>query len=149
MQKRHYFFITLMLTLAVIVGSTLGVASNLHLIVERANYINEQNNSKKNDLLSENISKDNKSVTGSSIEVSGVYRTNNTDSSTELLPSDQAEIEKMLRTLIESSNDFQTDLINYQKNNSLNPTGQLDYETLDLIIQEAKIKRAAELASLN
>jgi len=149
-QKRHYFIITLMMALAVIVGSTLGIASNLQLIVERANHINQQNNNQKSNLLSEKTSSsENQNITDSSINLSAIKPANSSDSSMDLLASDQAEIEKMLRTLIDSSQDFQTDLINYQKSHSLHPTGQLDYETLDRMIYEAKVKRAAELARLN
>lgn len=148
MQKGHYFYIILMLAAAIVLGSALGLASNFHLIVERANYINEQKQDGTQKTLSENVPAHTSDAQDPAMNVSST-NPNIDDSLSELLPSDRIEIEAMLKDLTDNSNDYTTNLSNFQKNNSLQPTGQLDYETLDLLLKEAKLKRASELASLN
>lgn len=144
MKEANFLFIVLIIAAAVITGSTVAIASNFDVLIAPLN-------------TQPALTADNKSFdenTGipniDTLDTSIVQNTNQPISNVTFTPHEQEQVLEMLYALgmIDSSN-YEGFIKDFQSKNSLNPTGELDAQTLTLIIQQVKIEKASNSVNVN
>jgi len=151
MKKEHFIFLTLLLCAAIIIGSTIGLTSNLKYIVnqmpekkiEAAPLEQEQGPSNKsqieNDISSEKA-ENNEIINRTSGQIL-YYIGNNLTFSQE----EKQEVTAMLASLgAEKKGDYSQFIREFQRKKGLTPTGTLDDLTLNAIINEITKQRAQQ-----
>ncbi|MDD2509895.1 MAG: peptidoglycan-binding domain-containing protein [Syntrophomonas sp.] len=160
MQKGYFFFLILMLASAVILGSTIGLISNVSYMVQHTDLLKTQSSEPSSegnindatiplvpqpagDASSQDLNQSNKN-SGSSFATSS-------SSSSEYMVISQEEKEQIKRMLFSLGMDEKDDLNQFvrefQKNNALEATGTLDSQTLDAIIKQTTLQEVSR--SLN
>ncbi|MBC7075192.1 MAG: hypothetical protein H5T98_03810 [Syntrophomonadaceae bacterium] len=144
MKKENFFFLIFVLAAAVITGSTLGIANSLI-------YIREQGEALKQEAAAQENSQEETAAEFS------LYAALESEAPVPAAPSlpelmviteaEKEEIQGMLTGLgmVEGA-DYNKFIMEFQKNNSIEPTGYLDSQTLQAIIKQATLQKAAEAA---
>jgi len=144
MKKENFFFLIFVLAAAVITGSTLGIANSLIYIKEQGEVLKQEAAAQENS--QEETAAESSLYAG--LESEGPVPA--APSLPELMvitEAEKEEIQSMLTGLgmVESA-DYNKFIIEFQKNNSIEPTGYLDSQTLQAIIKQATLQKAAEAA---
>lgn len=151
MQKGYYFFLILVLASAVILGSTIGLISNVSYIVQNTELLKPQ----PNEVFPDGHAHDSVSPTPQS-NIPGSLQgekqplsTSSGDSEYMVLSQEEKEqIKQMLFGLgMGENDDLGQFVLEFQKKNSLETTGILDSQTLDIIIKQSTLQEVSR--SLN
>ncbi len=150
MQKGYFFFLILVLASAVILGSTIGLISNVSYIVQHTELLKPQPNEASPDVHADNaIPPAPKPSSPDSLQGEKQPSTSSGNSEYMILSQEEKEqIKQMLLGLgMGENDDLGQFVLEYQKKNSLEATGILDSQTLDAIIRQTTLKEVSR--SLN
>ncbi|MGI6434756.1 MAG: hypothetical protein ACOX0F_05275 [Syntrophomonadaceae bacterium] len=146
MKLEYYIFLSLVLTAAIVTGSTLGVAANFPYIVEQAQKAQAAQ------LTAQTVSStltESEGLDPSVAATPTVATANNSASpvlSTDVMLITAAEKKQIVEMLImlgmTTENDFSAFIKGFQQKHALDATGLLDSKTLHFIMEEAKLKKA-------
>jgi hypothetical protein len=146
MKPTTYIFLVLVLAAAIVTGSALAITSNFQAIKTAAD---QQNQSGSSPNAREAVSKDAAGTDSASVKPpqnAAVQTASvNSDTDTEFMvvsPQENAEIAAMLQNL--GMTDSRDSIKQYQQTRGIEATGNLDSITLNSIINDAKIQRAAQ-----
>lgn len=143
MTRGQMVFLFLMICTAVMTGATLGVISNFDIILHQSQLISNSTAAAIDHLPNEpgDISE-----TTSSAAMT-VANNDQVSRSTQLMvvtTQEKEEIRKMLRQLGMTEDEQESEFIsNFQRSHSLSATGNLDSQTLNLMIKQATYSRAS------
>ncbi len=127
MRKEHFIFLILIVAAAVTTGSTIGLASNFDILVSNSNPSPVQI-----------------AATDNVLETSNEEKSPYLENDLMISQQEQEQIIEMLKALgMVSTNDYDTFIKDFQAKHSLDPTGNLDSQTLSLIIEEVKYEKAS------
>lgn len=131
MKKEYFIFLILIVAAAVVTGSTIAFASNFDVI-----------NSSLNQTPTANLESQLADVSNDKEDLSD---SDDTYEVTVISAGEQEQILRMLKALgLVNGADPEEYIKNFQAQNSLEPTGNLDSETLSLIIEQIKLEKANE-----
>ncbi len=156
MKKEYFWFLTFILAAAVVTGSTLGMITNFKYISQHTKArLQEQK-----ELELEKTQKTNNleldDPFGQTKETGTTQSSTSSDTSLALGPAadnatlvisneEKNEIDAMLNTLDDSTKtDFGERIKHFQLKNALPSTGIIDLQTLNLLINQAKIEKAGQ-----
>ncbi len=160
MQKGYFFFLILVLASAVILGSTIGLISNVSFMVQNTDLLKAQSDEPSSegnindttipvvpqptgDASSQDLNQSNNNSSSSFASSSS--------SSSEYMVISQEEKEQIKTMLLSLGMDEKDDLgqfvREFQKKNALEVTGMLDSHTLDTIIKQTTLQEVSR--SLN
>jgi len=132
MRLEHSIFLTLIITAAIITGSTLGVAANFPLILGQNTITPQQP-------AAVQLSGDTVPVSGDHVAAS---RSLSSVDVMVITAAEKKQIVEMLKSLgMADEADLTAFIKAYQERHALDATGLLDSKTLHFIIQEAKLLR--------
>lgn len=136
MRKEYYFFLVLIMSAAIITGSTLSLKNNFNHIFINSPNIQTNHQTPDNSMHNETVqlnSFDNKTS-----------RANFNKNTLETLNNDdQIVLEEFIQGFFKTNNiDSKSKLAAFQKQHNLNPTGDLTEQTIAIILNEAKTQRA-------
>lgn len=156
-KKGSFFFLVFLVAAAVILGSTVGLISNINYIVHQRMNNHNSTSSQAEETVSD------EPADASREAASETDNANNCESSTPsaqsaLLPADPNQIDigdderqllkEMLYNLgMKETDDFNAFIRAFQNKNSLQATGNIDYSTLSAIIQQSTLRGVSK--SLN
>lgn len=147
MTRGQMIFIFLMICTAVMTGATLGVISNLDVIAQNAELISASADAPPA------LSSDERAATpeSKSLSPTTVADYEGVSRSTQLMvitAQEKDEIRKMLQQLGMAEDEQESDFIlAFQRSNNLTATGNLDSQTLNLMIKQATYNKASRAAS--
>jgi hypothetical protein len=158
MQKGYFFFLILVLASAVILGSTIGLISNVSYMVQNTDLLKAQSDEPSSE---GNINDTTIPVVPQPAGDASSQDLNQSNSSSSFAPSSsssseymvisQEEKEQIKRMLFSLGMDEKDDLgqfvREFQKKNALEVTGMLDSHTLDTIIKQTTLQEVSR--SLN
>lgn len=152
MKKEYFWFLILIVAAAVVTGSTLGIVTNFsHIVQHHQLSIQEQNpeaqslKNQINEKPAQDSSATNDEPMNSPSPVGIAVVTPDETIVMSVSESEKEAITAMLNSVQPShSADFGTNLRSFQENNSLPATGIVDLQTLQTLINQATIQRAAQ-----
>ncbi len=154
MKKEHFIFLVFVASAALVSGYTLAFTSCYKVIMnqnlEPGAIIAEQQFA--GETISSDISDTNTASEGCSVacltDAQAAASTEGAPSSTEMMVVDsveQAEIEAMLTALgLQEGQEYSQFIREFQQQQSLDPTGNLDSATLNLIMQQLKLEKVTQ-----
>ncbi len=141
MKKANFLFVILIVAAAVITGSTIAIASNFDLLVAQAN----QTQVVQSDKIGFQLDELEKIPELSESEFDQVLtQFPEQDISNEAFSQhEQKQVLEMLYALgMVNGNNYNEFILDLQKKHKLEPTGELDSQTLSLILEQFKLKKA-------
>lgn len=155
MRKETYVFLILILSAAITTGSTAGIITNIKYVKTHLSAMSADNK-----LASESEADPHNSATAPSTSRSSPNRqvevaaaqagtsSGSTDSeSLNMSADEQSQVKDMLVNLGMQNADYAQLIMQYQQAHGINPTGNLDSNTLNSIVQEITLERARQLAT--
>lgn len=140
MRKEHYIFLVFMVAAAVVCGYTLAFASCYKTIISE--------NPPAGIIASEKAQQPSQNPKPQESESTAATQLASANSETEMMivsQDEQQEIEEMLRTLgMQEGQDLEEFLIDFQKEQNLEPTGNLDSITLNTVITQTTLQKAIQ-----
>ncbi|MGS0746098.1 peptidoglycan-binding domain-containing protein [Syntrophomonas erecta subsp. sporosyntropha] len=145
MKNEHFIFLVLILSAAIIAGSTAGIINNFESI---ANHLQQKQALASNDEDTPEVAKG-ENETSPPRQASVDTVSSGTSEYMVITDAEQQEIKNMLSTLgMKSGQDPAEFIRHFQKDHSLNATGNLDSQTLQLIInQSTRVQASRALAN--
>lgn len=144
MTRGQTIFMFLMICTAVITGATLGVVNNLDIIVQQSNMISASAEAAQSPDQMADI------IDNTSPDPVKVADNESVSRSTQLMvitAQEKDEIKTMLQQLGMTEDEHMTDFIrNFQQTHSLNATGILDSQTLNIMIKQVTYDKASRAA---
>jgi len=142
------FFLVMVLMAAVVAGATIGIVSNLGIIIDRVNVINSGSAVPDAEVASE-VHKTSPKVEKTTAEsssqpaVASAYCTGVTSDLMVVTGEEKAQIIAMLQQLgMPANGDYNQFIKDFQQQQSLPATGSLDSRTLRVIINKTTQQRA-------
>jgi hypothetical protein len=149
MTRGQTVFLFLMICAAVMTGATLGVISNFDIMLHQSQLISDSTAASIDQLP---VEPGDNSEIASSVPIT-VATNDQVSRSNQLMvvtSQEKEEIRGMLRQLGMSEDEQESEFIsNFQRSHSLNATGNLDSQTLNLMIKQATYNRASRSAGIS
>lgn len=146
MKLEHYVFFSLLLTAAIITGSTLGLASGFPYVAEQVqkNQIAQLSDSQTDSTQPMLEEPDSSSVAEQAVIGDGVLVATAADGDIiPMTPAEKTQVLEMLTVLgMSAEADLSSFIASFQQKYTLDATGLLDAKTLYLIIEETKREKA-------
>ncbi|HWP97705.1 MAG TPA: hypothetical protein VN426_12745 [Syntrophomonadaceae bacterium] len=150
MKKEHLVFLILVTIAAIFGGSTLAIATNYTCLAQHAQELQTAQNNNAEEAASSTLTQANKPVDKAQEpqQLASTATQSGSPQNGEVMgvtPEEKQQIENMLSSLGKSqSSDYASFITDFQSKHSLNPTGYLDTETLNVIIREVALVKASD-----
>lgn len=151
-KKGNFFFLVFLLAAAIIIGSTIGLKSNIDYIVHKTEMLKEKPTSSnvEKETIAESATPSPETTSQADNSANNVETTvPTTQSANPTTNPNQIDIgddeRQLLREMLYDLGMRETDNFNefvrtFQFNNNLNATGNIDYATLNAIIQQSTMQ---------
>lgn len=151
-KKGNFFFLVFLLAAAVILGSTIGLISNVSYIVHQG--MNKQNSTTSKveektvtepaDTSSETAPQTDNAKNESSVPSAQSALPSANPNQIDIGDDERQLLKEMLYNLgMKETDDFNNFVRAFQNKNSLQATGNIDYQTLNVIIQQSTLQEVS------